>query len=704
MAFYYANARHKVSAISGMVDEDIVYDLTQDDGNFIKGSYILIDGDLVRIASPTRVGVPSGLTVGSIFRVGDLEYRYLGDSPTGRKVVEEFYSNFIARLQMRAPTSSGLSYIDFTDTDFGPSEFVSYSQGEFRLASGLSHTLQAGALSSNGAVNLQWEITGYIEGTGIVPEGTGLVGSVCGNLAAGSLAGNAVMTIIPPSGDVVMKLNSSDPGVEVTNAWAIVSSQYSVQTVSAPPVPSGSPPPPAPTPSGTFNPSGGSPIPSGTPFMGTSYDASGHTSFNITGTEIYVDSVSGSDANPGTMGSPKQTLWAGYLALPGDGNHALYLKAGGTYECNYVDVSSHRWNKKGSSAAAPILIQGYGTGAKARLNWFSAHYPLDYVVFKDLQFDYFSLIKGCNYVLIEDVNTAWAQVNLQGENSGGNWLNPLNNIQLRFCRILDAGIYRTGHRQGLFIVHHNNLVVEFCVFDHNGWPGGEPRTLPEASGGPTIHKHNMYIAGPGGPATIRYNFIMQASSHGIHHRPGGINEWNVFVGNPLTQMGYGGDGYLAYYPNGVSGYIGNNAVITAQDISPSNPRGYAWWINNVDGLTIENNICCFNGTSATNNAFIRRDTSYGAVTQNVTVRNNIALDWATNEIEGGSGINWTITNNDLQGTGVFPDPSGALYYSTPGFISGIRQSGVILGAVENDPVYVVNHVRQLFDFSGNMFP
>ena len=688
MPFKYTDVRKSVSAISGMTNPNIIYDLTVADSGIVAGSYILFQGSLLRITSP--VSVPVGMATGRVFRAGDYEYRYLG-SHNGRPLLEEIGANFVSRLQVRHDLSEpGSDFIPFDLTDFGPSDYVDYNQGQFTLASGISHLMEAGAFKADRACTLQWTSLG-ISGSGTP------VGSYCGSLGSGLVGGSAVYTVIPTA-DTDYRLHLSDPSAIITGAWATISSQHSFQTVFSPTTPTGVVTPPDPVPSGTVPPSGAAPPPSGTPFMGVSYNASGWTTFATSGTTLYVSSISGSDSNDGlSTGSPKATLLAA-VNLLSNGNHAIYLARGGTYS-HPNSPGSASWSKQGLSRKYPLLISAYGVGAQPIVNTFQAiNYPMYYVALVDLNLTIPRAIKGGNGVLFE--RCTLKAVDIQGDRiDSSNWLTPLTGLFIRFCKILDSNFAGTGLWHGLYTVNVFEIVCEYNVWDHNGWTAGFSRDDP--NNGATQHKHNFYNNLPGGPSIFRFNFVSDASSHAIHQRVGGVNEWNLYVSNPMMQMGYGFDGKVVYAPNGVSGYISNNVAVTAADTSSGFPRGMFLYLANVNGVTVANNIACFNGTSSANNVFCRLDTGPYVIT-NVAFNNNISHQWDTST---GSacvhtvGTGQTPTNISQSGnqfeTGSFPSASGALAYSGAAFIAGMRASGIGIGT-STDPTLIINNIKAMF--------
>ncbi len=710
MARKYVDVRRRVASVSGMTNPSLIYDLTVADSGLPVGTYIQFNGSIVRVASPVPTTIPAGMAHGRVFRSGDYQFRYLG-TQNGVPRVEEIGSNFASRLQVRSSGTTGNdSFVVFDTMDFGPSDFVDFDQGTLRLASGISHLLEAGAFSSDRAVQLRWSA---VDESGV---GT-LVGSICGAVASGVCGGNSVYTTIPTS-DTVYRLELSDPAAVITNIWATVASQPTFQTVTPPTAPTGVVAPPNPLPSGQVPASGAAPPPSGEPFMGFAYNASGHITLVASGTTMYVSSISGSDSNDGlSTGSPKATLVAAHNALS-NGNNRILLARSGTYTGPGTSSTNVTWLRKGLSRKYPFIVGAYGVGAQPIVSIFgSVTTTTDYLACEDLNLRIPTFHKGGNGLLLERCQLFAADI--QGDRlDSTNWLTPLVGVFIRFCKILDSGFNNNGNWQGIFTANVWELIVEYCLIDHNGWPANITRSAPAASGAPDNLKHNCYFNLPGGAVIFRFNIVGDASSHAVHQRPGGINEWNLYMHNPMAQMGYSADGKLVYAPNGVSGYVADNVAITATNTTPSLPKGIFFQFNNVNGLTVARNIACFKTSDSTsNNVMFRQEkSSQGGVLNNINYYNNIAYSWASSPSNGiqtptGAGTdptNVTTSGNHFEDGAAFANPSGALYwvsrsglvqYDTLAFMSGVRNSGIIIGA-STDPTLIINNIKAMFAVSG----
>jgi len=200
-------------------------------------------------------------------------------------------------------------------------------------------------------------------------------------------------------------------------------------------------------------------------------------------------------------------------------------------------------------------------------------------------------VGGGDNILIEDCRFQFAEIVVQ------NWDgNIYRNIQLRRSIVIDtwAPNTTTSHAfrpSGIYADGIDALLIEECVFDHNGWN----ETVPGA--GANMYNHNMYIqySNVGNTVVVRNNIVTRASSHGVHGRPGGLYEDNLFARNSIgLQMGYNNHPL----PAGTFARARNNVIIHGKRMDPDNfawPRNTAVWGLALDDLgegsvTVEGNI------------------------------------------------------------------------------------------------------------------
>lgn len=130
-----------------------------------------------------------------------------------------------------------------------------------------------------------------------------------------------------------------------------------------------------------------------------------------------------------------------------------------------------------------------------------------------------SILRPGDNVLFEDVLSEYfGQWRLQADEVA-----TLSNLTIRRSTIRNNW---GGRAQGIFQAWLENLTIEECLFDHNGW-NEETNTLP------TIFNHNLYLASEGLDTLVRRNIIARASSHGMQLRSEGVAEQNIFLGNSI---------------------------------------------------------------------------------------------------------------------------------------------------------------------------
>ncbi len=149
---------------------------------------------------------------------------------------------------------------------------------------------------------------------------------------------------------------------------------------------------------------------------------------------------------------------------------------------------------------------------------------------------------------------------------------------------------------------------------------------------------------------------------------------NMLVRNPLSQMGYGGDGTFGNLGIVTGGDWLDNLTLDADDIAidqPSNypnnppnntvPRGIQVWVTCIDGLTIDGNVAVDNTTSSSGNAYVWLEKNFQIL--NTVISNNRAYNWpGTAIVHSASGTNepqYTTSNNNFN-AGTFQGSAKAL--------------------------------------------
>lgn len=350
---------------------------------------------------------------------------------------------------------------------------------------------------------------------------------------------------------------------------------------------------------------------------------------------IYVSNSTGNDANDGTAWwkAVKSIERAKDLVRNGYPDWVL-LRRGDTWE-----TGLGQWKKGGRSAKEPMVVGTFGGGPRPILKGTTGVYfnggggsapSVDNLAVTSIHFwaaardpdsgEYTGTSGGNGMewvhpgrnILVEDCmfDSFRVGVMLTGVGAG------IHNFQLRGSVVVDS--YNTsGHSQGIYVTNVKGLLVEGCVFDHNGWNN-------QVSGGhPTIYNHNMYIDDVSNWGTtegviIRDNIIANAASHGVQLRPGGVIANNLFVGNSLGC-------FVGLAPSAIR----NNVMIEPKDISPSLPRGYGIDVLQCDYAVVENNVVAHKASGVGTGPAIRVTTSndMSVPSYNVAVRNNVVFNW-----------------------------------------------------------------------------
>lgn len=114
--------------------------------------------------------------------------------------------------------------------------------------------------------------------------------------------------------------------------------------------------------------------------------------------------------------------------------------------------------------------------------------------------------------------------------------------QIKLQRSIFTGAYtktssysRSSRPSNSFVAGIKGLLIEECVYDHGGWHDTEEGAAAN------MFNHDLYIqySNAGNEVVVRNNIFTRASSHGVHGRPGGTYEDNLFAKCAISlQMGY----------------------------------------------------------------------------------------------------------------------------------------------------------------------
>jgi hypothetical protein len=367
---------------------------------------------------------------------------------------------------------------------------------------------------------------------------------------------------------------------------------------------------------------------------------------------IYVSS-SGSNSNPGTIGSPVQTISYGYSLLRDGHPDQLLLKRGDTFTENIT------WTKSSGSTSSYMVLGAYGSGVRPKLR------PADddicisggnagtirtgfAIVDLDIapgvtptQYSYGGLnfFEYWKHLLIEGCKISGfpANIVIQSFVDG----NRIDDVKIRRNVICDSECNSAAHSQGLFMGGIDNWVVEENVFDNN------------AAAKQDIFSHNVYIHESNGPGEFIRNISSRACSHGVQQRPGGNMENNLFLQNPINAYQGKADESYGGTP-AATNYFQYNVALDSRDINAAEnvKRGQAFQMGEADNLICRYNVAAHQETGTEN--VLAYDF---ASVNNGTISSNVSYDWHAPNNEGwATSFEWdntdgvgtiTVTDNQL---------------------------------------------------------
>lgn len=343
---------------------------------------------------------------------------------------------------------------------------------------------------------------------------------------------------------------------------------------------------------------------------------------------VYVSSSMGDDTNSGLFANlPVRTLAKAYtLMRDGYPDHMLLLR-GDIWE----NENFGRWKLSGRSKDEPMVIGAYGegerplvrTGMANRGIWLDGNLIVEHIAIMGIELHAHTYVGegsaeagilflgGGGNVLIEDCLIRGYKDNVVFNGFG----KDLKDITVRGCVIVDA-FSKIAHAQGLYAAETDGLLIEGCVFDHNGWND------EIAGADPTIFNHNVYIQSTSRNVVVRNNLIMNGASHGIQLRPGGTCEGNVFMYNAIGVLaGNAGDAPP------VSVKIRDNAILFADDIAPDKPRGMGIDLQHVSFGEISGNLMAFNRSAKPYGHAIKLHSGPSSPVKHLRITRNTIYDW-----------------------------------------------------------------------------
>jgi len=350
---------------------------------------------------------------------------------------------------------------------------------------------------------------------------------------------------------------------------------------------------------------------------------------------IYVSSSLGNDAtgqyitssqvsdpfHPDVEIKPYKTITAAVSALRAGYSDWILFKRGDEWTGETFDGFTAF---SGRSESDPILISWYGdsgprplikTGMQSAFNHNGS--VQSNVAFVGLDFyahtrdpgspDYqttegnagLRFLGGGDNILIEDCIIRFYKTGIIVQSYDGG---QYRNFKLKRSMVIDSySVPDSGHSQGIYVEKVDGLLIEECVFDHNGWN----EDIPESEA--TMFNHNMNIQfdNTGNNVVVKGNIVARGSSHGTLGQCGGQYEGNLYVGNSIgLQLG------MKDFPlaSGSFAHAIKNVILAGKLMDPvdnSAPRTPAVWGVNIDEIgegdfKVERNIVAHRRDSGIN--------------------------------------------------------------------------------------------------------
>jgi hypothetical protein len=311
---------------------------------------------------------------------------------------------------------------------------------------------------------------------------------------------------------------------------------------------------------------------------------------------VYVSDSDGNDADNGlTEATAKRTLTAGKALLRSGYPDWMLLKAGDTF----TNQSLGSWSKSGRGSSEPMVVGSYGAGSRPRLltgddsPLMAFNAAKSHLAFVGLHFFPHTYagsegtpgvlwLCGGQNILFEDCLVEGYKDNFVVQADNG----PVQNFRVRRCVIVDSWS-NSSHSQGFYAYGVDGLLVEECVFDHNGWKEG-------GVGPATMFNHNTYLEECSN-VVFRGNLFLRASSMGNKFCSNSTGAFaNTLVENNAYLEGeigisIGGNTTSALRFSNVT--IRNNVMMNIGRTQPTN-RDLAWYleIKDWDGGLVEQNL------------------------------------------------------------------------------------------------------------------
>lgn len=348
---------------------------------------------------------------------------------------------------------------------------------------------------------------------------------------------------------------------------------------------------------------------------------------------IFVSTSEGSDTNSGlTPDRPVKSLAKGYELLRDGFPDWMLLKRGDTWYESFPF-----WTKSGRAEDEKLVVGAYGdSGERPQVRpdpdsgGLRNHGEdlVQHVAFVGFHLEPhnrtvddgatgISWMRQSNDILFEDLYIAGFSNNIGLQAWPAD--NLVQNLRLNGCVIVDAWS-RNSHSQGLYADRIENLTIENCVFDHNGWN-------LDMGAQPTIFNHNVYIQHTTSNIYAYNNIFMHGAATGIQMRSGGELINNLFIANPISFHLGAPHGYDLGY--GVNAIAKQNTILHGTSIQNTNntPRSIGAYIYNSKVVEISDNIFAHNEIGYNGQAIIVQGSDNGDDAANINLSNNAFYAW-----------------------------------------------------------------------------
>jgi hypothetical protein len=290
---------------------------------------------------------------------------------------------------------------------------------------------------------------------------------------------------------------------------------------------------------------------------------------------LYVSASEGKAANDGLSPQrPMNSISAAVKLLRDKSADRLLLRRGDRFDASHGTLGNLALS--GRSAIEPIVIGAYGDGdrpclavsepflhcsfgpPRANLAIVGLHLtaagrdpsvagfnPAAAPSFQGLR-----IVRPIENLLIEDCRIELFDTNVS--------ISQAKNVVIRRCIVTDAWATAAAFTgQGIYIEKADGVLIEECLFDHNGWSELVGTAMP------SLYRHNLYLQSDNSNVILRGNIIARGASHGAWMRSGGSCQGNLFLDNALHVQ-------IA----GERGVVEGNLFLGGRDINPQTRRGH----------------------------------------------------------------------------------------------------------------------------------